>query len=361
MSTLMSSSGCVKKNLEETDAHMLAWLEGRGMVVGHWGTGFPSELDEELPADTDLAAYYTDIPTIVAREDANLRRKTYPLDILPIAIPDLNTLPFALYLGAKPTFTRRNIWYSHTDISPENDRSLELQTDNPLFLHHLELLKACRDHSRGDYLVGFPALVPNLDVLAELRGVENLMVDMLTDPDWVLAKLAELNRTFLTAYPRMLPLVTDEKGWSTYGFFMFRGPGKVGLVHCDTAALISEEMFRTFVVPFAREQCRALDWSLYHVDGPSALRTVDPLLEIEELTALQYTPGPQVPQGGDPRWYDLYRKIKAAGKRVMAVWIEPEEIQPLLDAVGPEGMYLMVNLVEERQIEQTDRLIEPYR
>jgi hypothetical protein len=120
-------------------------------------------------------------------------------------------------------------------------------------------------------------------------------------------------------------------------------------------------MFKEFVLPRVREQCEYLDYSLYHVDGPQALRTIDPLLEIESLTALQFTPGPQVPQGGNPCWYDLYKKIKAAGKSVMAVWIEPEQIKPLLDAVGPEGMYLMINLVEERQIEETALILDQYR
>ena len=45
----------------------------------------------------------------------------------------------------------------------------------------------------------------------------------------------------------------------------------------------------------------------------------------------------------------------------MAVWIEPEEVKPLLDAVGPEGMYLMINLLTPEQVEQTARVIEEYR
>ena len=44
--------------------------------------------------------------------------------------------------------------------------------------------------------------------------------------------------------------------------------------------------------------------------------------------------------GGHPQWYDLYRRIKAGGKSVQAVGVKPEEVVPLLDAVGPEGMYI---------------------
>ena len=78
--------------------------------------------------------------------------------------------------------------------------------------------------------------------------------------------------------------------------------------------------------PFIREQCRWLDYSLYHLDGVAAVRHLDALLEIEELDAIQWTPGVGEPQGGDPRWYDLYRRIRAAGKSVMPCWVEVDEL-----------------------------------
>lgn len=351
----------LKANIEETDRNMLAWLNGTGMVAGHWGTGFPGDLDKEAPEDVDLVKYYMHPQTVAQREDSRLCSKTFPLDLMPIAIPDINTLPLALYLGAEPSFSRGNIWYRHTDLSPENDRNLIFDPGNQWFRNHLSIFEAVRERNRGRYFVGLPALVPNLDALVELRGAQDLMMDLVTHPEWVHEKLKELNRVFFEVYPRMLPFALDEKGWSTQGYFMFRGPGKVGITHCDTAALISVDMFKEFVIPHVAGQCDYLDYSLYHVDGPQALRTVDPLLEVESLTALQFTPGPQVPQGGDPCWFGLYRKIKAAGKSVMAVWIEPGEIKPLLDAVGPEGMYLMINLIEERQIEETALILEEYR
>lgn len=110
-----------------------------------------------------------------------------------------------------------------------------------------------------------------------------------------------------------------------------------------------------------RKQCEYLDYSLYHVDGPNAVASIDPLLEIELLTALEFTPGPQVPGGGDPYWYDMYKKIKAAGKSVQAVDIKPEDVEPLLDNVGPEGMYLMIEFETEKEIDYVSKIVEKYR
>ena len=51
------------------------------------------------------------------------------------------------------------------------------------------------------------------------------------------------------------------------------------------------------------------------------------LLEIEELNAIQWTPGVGEPQGGSPKWYDLYKKILAGGKSVMACWVTLDELK----------------------------------
>lgn len=351
----------LKLNIDETDKNMLAWLQGTGMMVSHWGTGFPVDLDEPAPEGANLQQYFTNPETISAREDTRLSDNVFPLDMLPIAIPDANTLPIALYLGAEPNFGQRNIWYKHTDLSPENDRELKFDPEHRWFLNHKAIYEACLKKSNGKYLIGLPAIVSNIDALVELRGAENLMIDLVMNPEWVHAKLEELHQVFLDVYPRILPYTVDTKGWSTQGFFMFRGPGKVGLSHCDTAALISVEMFSEFVAPYVRMQCEYLDYTLYHVDGPNALASVDPLLEIELLTALEFTPGPQVPEGGDSCWYDLYKKIKAAGKSVQAVNIKPTEVKPLLDNVGPAGMYLMIDFQTEKEIDFISRIIEEYR
>ena len=98
--------------------------------------------------------------------------------------------------------------------------------------------------------------------------------------------------------------------------------------------MISQDDYRRFVQPFIREQCQKIDYTLYHLDGVGAMHHLPALLEIEELNAIQWTPGVGEPQGGSPKWYDLYKKILAGGKSVMACWVTLEELKPLLDHIG---------------------------
>jgi hypothetical protein len=105
--------------------------------------------------------------------------------------------------------------------------------------------------------------------------------------------------------------------------------------------MIGPEMFREFVVPALTEQCRRLDYAMYHLDDMQAMKHLDALLEIESLDAIEWTPQAGLPGGGSPQWFDMYRRIRAAGKNAQVVSIKPTEVPPLLDAVGPEGIYIL--------------------
>ena len=89
-------------------------------------------------------------------------------------------------------------------------------------------------------------------------------------------------------------------------------------------------------------------WRWAHLDGHQCLCHLDHLLAIEPLDAIEWTPDPTVPGGGSPEWYPLYRRILGAGKSVQAIGVKPDEVIPLLDAVGGKGIYISVNTGGDR-------------
>jgi hypothetical protein len=161
----------------------------------------------------------------------------------------------------------------------------------------------------------------------------------------------------------MFERVRDADGGNAFTAFRIWGPGKTAKVQCDFSANISARMFRVFVSPFLAEQCAWLDYSLYHLDGTTALQHVEPLLEIPALDAIEWTPQAGRPGGGSPEWYDLYRRILRGGKGVQAVGVELDEVIPLLDAVGPAGMCILLGgaAYDEAEAERLLKALEPYR
>ena len=355
-----------KENRTETLERYERWWRQDDLILGMFGTGFPAgePIHGDVPdpgPPADVFSRHMDPEWVAAHREFELSRKRYPGDLLPIAQTDIGTVSLATFLGAEPDFTDVNVWYNKSDLSPANDRELRLDTDQIWWRRLYQVQRATAERSEGRFFCGLPAIAPNLDVLAELRGFENILMDLIEEPDWVKEKLDEINACYFDAFDRMYEVSKEPDGSSVYYWFMIWGSGKVSQAQCDVAAMISPDMFAEFVVPPLAEQCRWLDHCLYHVDGPDAVASVDALLEIDELQAVEFTPGPQVPQGGDPYWYDFYKRILDAGKSVQIAEVEGREVVPLLDAIGGKGVYILGNYKDQAEYEALLESVEPYR
>jgi hypothetical protein len=173
-------------------------------------------------------------------------------------------------------------------------------------------------------------------------------------------ELTLVNRIYFEVFDRIYDII-QEDGEMAFCYFSLWGPGKVSKLQSDISVMISEEDFQRFALPFLSEQCRKIDYTLYHLDGVDALRHLDAVLGIRELNAVQWTPGYGQPQGGDPEWYGLYRKILEAGKACMPCWVKVGELKPLLDQVGAEGLNVLMDFKTEKDIEAALRIAEEYR
>jgi hypothetical protein len=146
-----------------------------------------------------------------------------------------------------------------------------------------------------------------------LEGFNNLYITKRSKKQGM---VREINQVWFDVYQRLYDIIKLEDGSSVFEPFSIWGPGKTGKLQCDISTMILPAMFDRFVVDVLEEQCVWLDDSLYHLDGTQALCHLDSLLGIEELKAIEWTLQDGIESGGDPRWYDLYRKILAQGKSV---------------------------------------------
>lgn len=121
-------------------------------------------------------------------------------------------------------------------------------------------------------------------------------------------------------------------------------------MQCDFAAMISPSMFAEFVVPALRRQCRWLDHSLFHLDGPSCICHIDHLLAIAELDAVQWAPSVSQPGAGNSKWFNLYEQILSAG-----------EAKRTFDTFGSKGIYLSLNVTSEVEADDITSLVESMR
>ena len=346
-----------KKNLEETKQHYIDWWNHKGVVLNMWEhfqEGVIPHADVKEPiSPRDLNQKWFDPQWRAEYLDWYMAHSSLKADMLPVANTQLGPGSLAAILGVFEG-GEDTIW-----IHPNPDFTDDLKFDpnHPNWLLHKELLKACKVKANGNYYVGMPDLMEGLDVLAALKGTDKVLLDTVMQPEVLEKQMQQINDIYFRVFDELYDIIREGDEMA-FCYFSAWAPGKMAKLQCDISTMINEDDYRRFAQPFIREQCQKLDYTLYHLDGVGAQHHLPALLEIKELNAIQWTPGVGEPQGGSPKWYDLYRRILNGGKSIMACWVTLEELRPLLENVGTDGVHLEMDFHNEDEVEQAMEIVE---
>ena len=349
-----------KSNLEETKQRYINWWNHKGIILNMWehfqeGVQPHAEIMPPAPAK-DLSQKWFAPQWRADYLDWYVAHSSLKADILPVANTQLGPGSLAAILGGVFEGGEDTIW-----IHPNPDFTDEIvfNPEHPNWILHKELLKACKAKANGHYFVGMPDLMEGLDVLAALKGTDRVLLDTVMQPEILEQQMQQINDIYFKVFDELYDIIREGDEMA-FCYFSSWAPGKMSKLQSDISTMISQDDYRRFVQPFIREQCQKIDYTLYHLDGVGAMHHLPALLEIEELNAIQWTPGVGEPQGGSPKWYDLYKKILAGGKSVMACWVTLDELKPLLDHIGADGVHLEMDFHNEKEVEQAMRIVEEY-
>ena len=350
-----------KPNLEETKKRYINWWNHKGIVLNMWEhfqEGVTPHADVPMPAaPKDLNQKWFDPQWRADYLDWYVAHSSLMADMLPVANTQLGPGSLAAILGGVFEGGEDTIWI-HPDPNFSDD--LRFDPNHPNYLLHKELLKACKAKAQGHYYVGMPDLMEGMDVLAAMKGTDRVLLDTVMQPEVLERQMQQINDIYFKVFDELYDIIREGDEMA-FCYFSSWAPGKMTKLQSDISTMISVDDYRRFVQPFIREQCQKIDYTLYHLDGVGAMHHLPALLEIEELNAIQWTPGVGEPQGGSPKWYDLYKKILAGGKSIMACWVTLDELKPLLDNIGGDGVHLEMDFHNEREVEQAMRIIEEFQ
>lgn len=225
----------------------------------------------------------------------------------------------AAYLGSDIGFKEDTVWFKKCLDSWDGVPKLQFDPENKWFKKHLQLAKDCRELAGKDFYVDMPDLMENIDVLASLRGAQDVLMDLLDEPEKVGERIKEVTDCYYDYYNRFYDVIKDEEGGNAYTVFQIWGPGRTVKLQCDFSAMMAPDDFRTYIQPSLKAQSEKADHVLYHLDGPAAIKHMDALMEIDGIDALQWTSGDAGPDGTLPDWDVIYDKAIAAGK---SIWVK---------------------------------------
>ena len=353
-----------KPNLEETKKHYIDWWNHRGIVLNMWEhfqEGVKPHADVPMPpAPKSLDQKWFDPEWRAEYLDWYVAHSSMKADMLPVANTQLGPGSLAAILGGVFEGGEDTIWI-HPDPNYTDDIKFDINDPaNKNWQLHKDLLRACKKKAKGNYYVGMPDLMEGMDVLAAMKGTDKVLLDTVTQPEVLERQMQQINDIYFQVFDELYDIIREGDEMA-FCYFSSWAPGKMTKLQSDISTMISVEDYRRFVQPFIRQQCQKIDYTLYHLDGVGAMHHLPALLEIEELNAIQWTPGVGEPQGGSPKWYDLYKKILAAGKSIMACWVTLDELRPLLDNIGGNGVHIEMDFHNEDEVEKALRIVEEYQ
>lgn len=269
---------------------------------------------------------------------ARLSNVEYLGDALPIAVPNMGPEVFSAWCGCPYHYGETTTWTDPVIEDWERDADAAVFDPNhPLFRKTVALTEALIERGKGRFIVGLTDFHPGGDHLAALRDPQRLAVDMIEQTEEIKKKLASSAQEYFLAYD-MFYEILRAADMPTTSWLPLIHEGKYYIPSNDFSCMISTDMFVDVFLPGIIEECRFLDRSIYHLDGPGALRHLEVLLEIPELHAVQWVPG--AGNEGFARWVEVYKRIQAAGKGIHIVNIDSQDLPLLFETLEPGGVFI---------------------
>ena len=302
---------------------------------------------------------WTNVDYLIASTEASLARTHFAGDALPVFCPWLGPDQFAAWLGAELEFKPREFtsWAKPFVEDWAKHPELHIAPDNRWWRLYLQILRESVRAGRGKWVTGYPDLHTGVDALSAIRGRERLGLDLIEDPAAIHRALRQMTVLWKGVVDEVSRIILPAgqgttnwtMGWSNQRFLC--------IGQNDFTCMISPQMFEEFCGPDNRECCGHVDWSLYHLDGPGAVRHVPWLLRLEKLHCIQWIQG--AGQKLPSQWVPLLRQIQAGGKSVQLYYGGTHggdadlksELDVLCGALDPNRLFIWAEAASAQEAE----------
>lgn len=271
-----------------------------------------------VPSDYKrLVAVDEDFEQVVLGAAGYLESFAFLGEAMPAFRPGFGPDQMAAFAGAPLTISQgssQTSWSEKIVTDWEAFLPLRIDENNRYFQRMKAFHAVAAKHLEGRCLLCDIDMHSNVDMLEGLRGAQNLIFDMIGEPDTILKVMAQARALYRQVYETFYQYGNKPK-WGTTSNLAMYDRGRYNRIQADFIALLSPDLFRQFVLPALVEEAEYLDRSCFHLDGPDALNHLDDILAIEPLDAVQWVPG----DGSKPQldWPEVLHRIQEAGKIVI--------------------------------------------
>lgn len=276
---------------------------------------------------------------------AGVMNTGYYGDALPHAFPNLGPEVFSAFFGCELEYGETTSWSIPNLKDWSETEKIEFCDDNLYWKKLLELTDTYLEIGKGKFYTGISDMHPGGDAIVAFRDPQMLSIDMIDNLEAVKKLLAKIDDAYIHVYDLYFNKLKIA-GQAICSWPSMVSTKKWYVPSNDFSCMISKAMFDKVFLPGIAKECKHYEASVYHLDGPNALRHLDSLLEIQELSVIQWVYG--AGNGRATDWLDVYRKCQTAGKG-LELCIEPDELDCIMKNLRPEGVFLTVRGVMDSE------------
>ncbi len=267
----------------------------------------------------------------------------YAAEGIPMFFSDIGPGCLAESIGGKYELAKDTVWFDKKQYveDPEDLPAMSFDPKSKLwgYLDRLQN-KLAADPDMHFSMADIGGI---MDVVASLRGTENLLYDLYDYPEQTRELTKKVKALWFKAFDQQLEAVRKTEqpinNWmnipSTKPWYALQ---------CDFCYMISPAQFEQFVLEDVADQAKYMDRSIYHLDGVGELPHLDMLLDIPELTGIQWVPGAGEAEVWDEKWFDIYKKIQDKNKNLVLTGglgeYDMAGAERLIKSIDPRGTYI---------------------
>ena len=199
------------------------------------------------------------------------------------------------------------------------------------------LTDALVERAAGRYPVSPKAVLSPLATLSEVRGHTELAFDLHDQPDEVQRAMGLLTDAWVRLVLANHERLPEWHGGYTNEVRSIWAPGRIIEFDEDPVFMFSPQMHQKLIMPSHRELVRHFEYPFIHLHS-TQLHTLDPLLELDGLAAIELTP-----DYGDSI-LDLIptiARIRDHKPVIVHGYIPADDMRSIIAQVPPEGLCLI--------------------
>lgn len=345
-----------KEDIKEAKERWKAWWDHEIIdrpIISYWAPRPMQKLTAEEVNDFFdfwcLAKNWDAIDQCIEYFTNTSERVDYGGEFIPRFFPNYGPGIMASVLGVEPVYKEdtNTVWFSRQtsidEIIPLLE-SAELNNNNPWYERLTRITEIAARKAGKEFCITMTDLGGVLDILSSFLGPKNIILNMRRHPDIIDTCREIILEKLLKMYDDLQAII-EHYGDGCMSWMPLWSSKRWYPIQCDFSAMLNPKWFQRFALPDIIAQAEHLDYAIYHLDGPLALKYLDDLLNVPSITGIQWVPGNNtgIEPSSHDRWMPVYKKVQAAGKSVVIDLFEsPKALSHFYTTLDPKKLWIML-------------------